>query len=640
MRTKGAMNGNIAESSSGGPDQTGTTSVLCVFVPGIKGSELWCDVCGHRSWPPAFIDSSIELARRVIARRTTNVDRLMNNDEKRCLAQHAKRPVRVIHDIRVMAGVTGKSVYGPFIRRLREDATRLNEVSDGRLRVEVVEYAYDWTRPNSGTARHLYTDLLLPRVRDTGYTAIVLVAHSMGGLVARYLLERVLAAKDECTVSSSYGTAEQCDAVRSRVRLFYGIGVPHYGCIRSLHNLVNRNDGVHSAFCRDIDSLYDMIPFSDIERQVVGLKVVTVPGERDAAGELARTRSDIFLKHTTTAAASPVSGSGPNGRPTGTEREITLDARYWRLVDRPKQPSAYDTIREHRIGEALASRFPELRGCEQRIADGAAFHASLDCSRKPANCTYIAVNAVGVNSPSAIKRDNSLAFDCTAGDGVVCSIVDNGVGPRRSLVATVVSRIGRTVARPLYRIRRRRLATRPLAGERLARRPVARNYVSNDIADPSEGNVHVTMLEHIDVFTSVRDMFLTNGSARLAHRLWQHVCRLNGGLEHVRVLDESRIEGDSCTVVSKALDNGNTSVYVQASAFEEVKLTSHDSLAETHGSTDRDARTHIQLHDASVGRTVSVCIHHINRSQAFPNVHIIVSGNYRVTRILDDVVSV
>lgn len=128
-----------------------------VFIPGIMGSELRSQSSGNQVWPPNLY--------RIIT-KSTDVDELLEP------GLEATRPISTV------AGFY--SVY----RSLLRDIERCGYLIDGADK-RFIPFAYDWRQANEVSAQTLSDRLNL----ETEVDDIVLIGHSMGGLVARYCLE-------------------------------------------------------------------------------------------------------------------------------------------------------------------------------------------------------------------------------------------------------------------------------------------------------------------------------------------------------------------------------------------------------------------------------------------------------------------
>jgi hypothetical protein len=159
-----------------------------VFVPGIMGSRL-LDSDGNRAWDP---DNSGFM--RDHFQRANAAQRLQ------ILVQNA--PLQPdLHDadhnqkFRRYPGAAGRGwggvswgSYGPLLRHLSDRGTWDRAVSD-RYLLPVHAFGYDWTASNreSGARLKRYIEETIQhyRVQDHFVEGVILVTHSMGGLVAR-----------------------------------------------------------------------------------------------------------------------------------------------------------------------------------------------------------------------------------------------------------------------------------------------------------------------------------------------------------------------------------------------------------------------------------------------------------------------
>lgn len=400
----------------------------------------------------------------------------MNENEYKCLKDHEKTPTKVIGRVKTIGGLYNREVYVNFLKRLENAVTSMK---DENVELRTVTFPYDWTRSNIESAHRLYYTLVEAGI----YDKIVLIAHSMGGLVCRYMLENVLTFTD----CSHEGRADR-ERLASKIALLYGIGVPHYGCVKSLHHLVDPEGGRFSELCRQIATVYEMIPFSDLPVQVEGLLGDVVKRKRR--------RSEIFMRD---------------------GEEITVNPSFWRLGERLRQRAETDVdIWNYKEGliRDLISRFPVLNGHIDELFRGMDFHLSLNTDRKPPGCVYLLVNATGVTSPSGIDRQGHLEMHCSRGDGTVCSVVPNKERKWRVLGHRIKHNIDRST---MSTSRTEHVYTH---------------------------NVHVSMLNTIDLTTPIRYFALSNKTEQTAHNvgdiLWNLVRdeKINH-VEHFRVFSEA-----------------------------------------------------------------------------------------------------
>lgn len=135
---------------------------ILLFVPGIFGSKL-CAPDGEEVWPPTP---------REVLMGYKRIDRLLGE----------LQPNGVVETVCI-------DVYGKVVRALEE----LGYTTDGTER-RLIAYGYDWRRDLLSLADELDATLTGLRDEHGPDTAIKLVCHSMGGLLARACLERPRAA--------------------------------------------------------------------------------------------------------------------------------------------------------------------------------------------------------------------------------------------------------------------------------------------------------------------------------------------------------------------------------------------------------------------------------------------------------------
>lgn len=128
-----------------------------MFIPGIMGSELRSPGTGKQIWPPSLLK---------IITKGVDPEALLKADLE------ATRPISTV------AGFY--SVYRSFL----SDIERCGYLLDGNQR-RFIPFAYDWRQANELSAQTLSDRLDL----ETDIDEIVLIGHSMGGLIARYCLE-------------------------------------------------------------------------------------------------------------------------------------------------------------------------------------------------------------------------------------------------------------------------------------------------------------------------------------------------------------------------------------------------------------------------------------------------------------------
>lgn len=207
---------------------------LVVVVPGILGSNLArVDACGGRNeiWGTgiaSLLKNVVTFGRRIQG-LAIKPDACPDAPGDGVVA------TGLISDFQLIPGFVGIAGYDGLISRLRND----NGLSDG----QVSGFPYDW-RLSSRVNGHLLAQFLDKQVhkwrvsRGKSDLRAVLICHSMGGLVARWCIEREHG--DELvnrmiTIGTPYkGAGMALEALANGVRLPRHIGPRFDGLVRSL----------------------------------------------------------------------------------------------------------------------------------------------------------------------------------------------------------------------------------------------------------------------------------------------------------------------------------------------------------------------------------------------------------------------
>jgi hypothetical protein len=225
-----------------------TPQDLVVVLPGIMGSTL--QQHGQLVW--AASAGSVLHAIRTLG---GSIKRLQLPDDVG--DQHpgdGVEPVAVMPDLHVLPGLwTPVKGYDPLLDRLRSLGYREGSVEPDGPPGNLLPVAYDWRLSNRWTGQWLGTivEPALERWRAQGGpyadARVVFVCHSMGGLVARWYIER-------------------CGGAEITGKLIT-LGTPYRGAARALEQLVN---GVHKGigpfsvdltdFGRSLPSLHQLLP--------------------------------------------------------------------------------------------------------------------------------------------------------------------------------------------------------------------------------------------------------------------------------------------------------------------------------------------------------------------------------------------
>ena len=189
-----------------------------ILIPGLFGSKLRDRITGEEVWPGH--------AGRVLF---SNFHDLALDFDPRTLAVRQDR--LVAYDL--ADSVLGRDFYGPILRTLVEfggyvRAEPGTAARPGQRRLYL--FAYDWRQDNVEHARGL--EVLIDQIRADyrdPTLRVDIVAHSMGGLIARYYLR--------------YGTRDVLDGMPSlislygaqRVRKLVLLGTPNFGAVSAVH---------------------------------------------------------------------------------------------------------------------------------------------------------------------------------------------------------------------------------------------------------------------------------------------------------------------------------------------------------------------------------------------------------------------
>lgn len=252
---------------------------IIVLLPGITGSVLQKD--GKDLWALSnqaaqnffkSIGNSIQLL------KLEGDDYTIDDLEDGVIA------TSVVQDAHLVPGLVKVDGYTAISRRIQDEF----DVIPGK---NYFEFAYDWRRDNRFSARKLeqFINLKLTDWRNdsNGYenAKVILIAHSMGGLVARYYLE-VLGGWQSCKALFSFGT-------------------PYRGSINALGFLANGFQGGYTQkiidwlvrpteVMRSLTSLYQLLPIYPILK--VGDNDYQRVAETDNIPNLIKNKAEDALK--------------------------------------------------------------------------------------------------------------------------------------------------------------------------------------------------------------------------------------------------------------------------------------------------------------------------------------------------------
>ena len=219
---------------------------MVVVLPGIGGSVLTAKD-GVSLWDP-----TLGVGFRFLTRPGSSLERLRleGDDPARDTPDDGVRATGLVQDVHLLPGLWKIDGYSGVTAMMAE-AFRIErgtiDPADQRV-ANYFEFPYDWRRDNRVAARQLqrFVEDRLHRWRtQTPYkdAKVVLVAHSMGGLVARYFLE-VLGGHALC-------------------RALVTIGTPHRGAVKAVDFLAGAKRVMFaelSAVLRSFTSVFQLLP--------------------------------------------------------------------------------------------------------------------------------------------------------------------------------------------------------------------------------------------------------------------------------------------------------------------------------------------------------------------------------------------
>ena len=195
------------------PPAASLPETVMIVVPGLYGTQLVRDV------PPKDEEAQTQIvwlsASEALFGRTSLMLPLPGMDGGDAV------PLRVdglLEHITIVPGIYARDVYGSLLDTLR---------ASGRDRAAVLPFAYDWRLDVMAAVRDLAA--LVDGVRRQGANRIVLVAHSLGGLITSYYLR--YGTQDPERAEETWEGARQVDKVVMA-------GVPFRGSMTMFRNFL------------------------------------------------------------------------------------------------------------------------------------------------------------------------------------------------------------------------------------------------------------------------------------------------------------------------------------------------------------------------------------------------------------------
>ena len=220
---------------------------MVVLLPGIMGSvlqkdnrDLWA-ISGQAIWG-------------ALPRLTHPLDELkiVEDDPDIDDLGDGVRAHRLMPGPYLIPGITKIDGYTAISNYIMDNFKIIHGVMDAETPANYFEFPYDWRRDNRVAARELkrLIDERLPRWREhsgNDDARVILLAHSMGGLVARHYLE-VLEGWHQCKALITFGT-------------------PYRGSVKAVNYLANGYKKLLWNFTdlvRSFTSLYQLMPIYEM----------------------------------------------------------------------------------------------------------------------------------------------------------------------------------------------------------------------------------------------------------------------------------------------------------------------------------------------------------------------------------------
>jgi pimeloyl-ACP methyl ester carboxylesterase len=247
---------------------------MIILLPGIMGSvlekdgkDLWA-ISGQACWN---IFSSMGAALDDLL--------LKDDDPNHDDLEDGIRATRLIPDLHLVPGLAKIDGYTAIVRLIKDNFNIRLGFLDRPEPANFFEFPYDWRRDNRVAARKLkqLIERQLPKWRQLCKDAkVILIAHSMGGLVARYYLE-VLEGWRECKALITFGT-------------------PYRGSLNALNFMANGYKKLFldlTTVMRSFTSLYQLLPIYPVIRDAGKYSRVS---EIDGIPGIERERAEQALK--------------------------------------------------------------------------------------------------------------------------------------------------------------------------------------------------------------------------------------------------------------------------------------------------------------------------------------------------------
>ncbi|NWG20928.1 MAG: lecithin--cholesterol acyltransferase [Chloroflexi bacterium] len=222
---------------------------LIIFLPGIMGSEL------RKDGKPVWALSGVPVWQYIAALRlalggSLNALALHDDDWQKDDLGDGIVASNVLNDLHGVPAIVQSAGYSEILKAIPRAFIGVvqGDIAHPQAHQNFFPFPYDWRRDNRATARKLqqFIERQLPRWRESSGASdaqVILIGHSMGGLVARYYMEAL------------GGWTHTIGLIT--------IGTPHRGALNAVDALGNgvKKLGIDmTAVARSLTSLYQLLP--------------------------------------------------------------------------------------------------------------------------------------------------------------------------------------------------------------------------------------------------------------------------------------------------------------------------------------------------------------------------------------------
>lgn len=219
--------------------------LLCIFVPGIKGTRLYSTETKECLWPASRV---LETWQFLFKKCDTQFSKLLLSDVLKDTENDTSIYVGDVLDKVKICGIYERDVYGKTIKQIKDIIKTEWPSFNGSLSV----FNYDWRRSTNYCGKKLHDFIINERNRVLSKNSVteediitVIIAHSYGGLITYNAIHRFL---------------------DIRLDRLMTVGTPHFGSRTSLRYLVGDgrwslcSDETLFELCKTLDCLYDTLP--------------------------------------------------------------------------------------------------------------------------------------------------------------------------------------------------------------------------------------------------------------------------------------------------------------------------------------------------------------------------------------------